>query len=100
VDKFLARFIDYINFLTEHLPEWKQASLIKKGPDMTKVRLLRGKNLVCFSATGLNIIGRIGYDLFNSDPPIEDWKPFAEKLATLKDSKGNSGWNKSNDLWK
>ena len=54
----------------------------------------------CFSATGLNIIGRIGYDLFNSDPPVEDWKPFAEKLATLKDSKGDSGWNKSNDLWR
>ena len=89
-ERMLVKFAEYINLLAEHLPAWKEASLIKPGPDLIKVKSLRIRPTLAFTATGLNIIGRIGYDLFNSG---EDWKPFALEFANLS-------FNKSDPIWK
>ena len=52
------------------VPAWKQAAAItKRGPDMNKIKHLRQtSSSVLFTATGLNIIGCIGYDIFDACP--------------------------------
>jgi DNA sulfur modification protein DndB len=88
----LAKFVSYINILTEHLPAWKEAANILPGPDLNRIKILRAKPTLAWSATGLNIIGRLAYDLF-TDPTIKDWRPYAEQIGKLN-------FNKSNPLWK
>jgi hypothetical protein len=91
----LAQFVDFVNTVTGALPVWHEASQIRRGSDMSKVTNLRAKNSLAFTATGLNIIGRIGYELFNSDKPEvqANWRTYATKLGSLS-------WDKTADTWK
>jgi DNA sulfur modification protein DndB len=86
----LEKYEEFINFLTEHLPVWKEASEVPPGIQHAKLKQIRARGYVCLTATGLNIIGRIGHELLSSGAP--DWKEYALKLAKLD-------WLKSNPLW-
>jgi hypothetical protein len=86
----LDKFEEFINYLTEHLDVWKEASQVPAGIQHAKLKQIRGRGYVCLTATGLNIIGRIGHELLASGAP--DWKQYALKLAHLD-------WQKSNPLW-
>jgi DNA sulfur modification protein DndB len=89
--KTLTKFAAYINLLTEHIDPWKEAATIFRGADLNKIKLIRERGSLALTATGLNIIGLIGYELFNKVK--EDWRPFAEKLGKLD-------FQKSTELWK
>jgi len=85
----LQKFEDYVNYLTEHLDVWKEVSQVPAGIQHAKLKQIRSRGYVCLTATGLNIIGRIGHELILNVP---DWKGHAHKLAKLN-------WSKSNPLW-
>jgi DGQHR domain-containing protein len=86
----LGKFEEFINYLTEHLDVWKEASQVPPGIQHAKLRQMRSRGYVCLTATGLNIIGRIGHELLASG--ASDWRQYALKLAQLD-------WQKSNPLW-
>jgi DNA sulfur modification protein DndB len=87
----LDKFVSYINLLAENIPDWKEAAGIQPGHDLNRIKNLRVKPTLAWSATGLNIIGRLAYDLF-MDPTIEDWRPYAERIGRLNFNKSNSVW--------
>ncbi len=89
-DKTLQKFEEYVNYLTDHLEVWKEASQVQAGIEHAKLKQIRSRGYVCLTATGLNIIGRIGHELMVYHDP--DWKTYAQKLANLN-------WLKSNQLW-
>lgn len=87
----LSKFVDYINFLTDHIPVWKEISELKPGIQNNRITQLREEGWVCLTATGLVVIGTIGYDLFTNS--ITDWRSYAEKLACID-------WRRSGETWR
>jgi DNA sulfur modification protein DndB len=87
----LLKYIDYVNFLTENIPVWKEISELKPGIQSNRIAQLREEGWVCLTATGLVVIGTIGYDLFTND--ITDWRAYTRKLAAID-------WRRSAEIWK
>ncbi len=87
----LAKFTQYVEFLTENIPVWKEIAELKPGLQNNRITQLREDGWVCLTATGLVIIGTIGYDLFAND--ATDWQTYAKKLA-------NIDWKRSADIWR
>jgi DGQHR domain-containing protein len=86
----LDQFEEFINYLTEHLDVWKEVSAVPPGLQHAKLKQIRGRGYVCLTASGLNIIGRIGHELIVNHQ--SDWKEYAKRLGKLD-------WLKSNPLW-
>lgn len=86
----LGKFETFINYLTDHLDVWNEASRVPPGIQHAKLKQIRARGYVCLTATGLNIIGRIGHELLVSG--VTDWQQYARKLAKLN-------WLKTNPLW-
>ena len=60
------------------------------GLQHAKLKQIRSRGYVCLTASGLNIIGRIGHELIVYHP--SDWKEYAKRLGKLD-------WLKSSALW-
>jgi hypothetical protein len=86
----LEKFEEFVKFLTEHVPVWAEAAEVPPGIQHAKLKQIRARGYVCLTATGLNIIGRVGHELLSSG--AADWKDYALKLAQLD-------WLKTNPLW-
>jgi hypothetical protein len=89
----LARFVWYINYLTERIPVWKEIARLPVGQmESSKVSGLRAEGWICLTATGLNLMGRVGHRLF-SDPEIKQaWEGKAASLAELD-------WSRDAEIW-
>lgn len=86
----LEKLKTYVNVLTSQLGVWKEVSEVPGGIQHAKLKHIRSRGYVCLTATGLNIIGRIGHELLTYHP--SDWERYAQKLAKLN-------WLKSDPLW-
>lgn len=86
----LNEFEEFINYLTEHLDVWKEVSKVPSGVQHAKLKEIRNRGYVCLTASGLNIIGRIGHELLRNYPTT--WKEYAERLGKLD-------WLKTDQLW-
>jgi DNA sulfur modification protein DndB len=86
----LDQFEEFINFLTQHMDVWKEVSEVPPGLQHAKLKQIRSRGYVCLTASGLNIIGRIGHELLVNHKA--DWKEYAKRLAKLD-------WLKTNPLW-
>lgn len=87
----LDRFVNFINEVTNAIPVLKQVSdLPVTGVSSQKIRDLRDEGYVCLQATGLVVLGRIGYELFKNDMP--NWESYAQKLSLVD-------WRKSAPIW-
>jgi DNA sulfur modification protein DndB len=89
----LDKLVSFVNLVAEHMPEWKQAATIVRGPGLNQVKSLRAKQTVAWTATGLNILGRLCYDFFNDAELRDNWRDHATRVALLS-------FDKSNPLWK
>ena len=89
-EQTLDQFEEFINYLTENLSVWKEVSEVPPGLQHAKLKQIRSRGYVCLTASGLNIIGRIGHELLVNHK--SDWKECAKRLAKLD-------WLKSNELW-
>ncbi len=87
----LTKYVEYVNFLTNRIPVWKEISELKPGIQSSRIAQLREEGWVCLTATGLVVIGTIGYDLFSNSIP--DWHSYAERLAGID-------WRRSADIWR
>ncbi|MGB7984036.1 MAG: DNA sulfur modification protein DndB [Terracidiphilus sp.] len=87
----LSKYSAFINYLTERIHVWAEIAKVKPGSlEASKIPGLREEGWVCLTATGLNLIGRVGHELFTHH--AEDWKPYCDKLARLD-------WRRSADFW-
>lgn len=86
----LDDFEEFIKYLTEHLDVWKEVSEVPPGLQHARLKQIRSRGYVCLTASGLNIIGRIGHELLVNHKA--NWRDYAKKLAKLD-------WLKSNTLW-
>jgi len=87
----LDRFVAYVNRFTEAVPVLKViAGMDNGGFANERVRDYREQGWVCLMATGLVVIGRIGYLLLKHD--VADWETYVERL-------GKIDWRKSGDIW-
>jgi DNA sulfur modification protein DndB len=87
----LAKFKEYINYLTERMPVWKEISELKSGVSMTIIPERRKEGWVCLSVVGLIILGTIGHELFQKRE--REWEKYADRLVQID-------WKKNGDLWK
>jgi hypothetical protein len=88
--RVLNQFVEYINYLTDKIPVWKQISELGTGVEIRQIEKLRDEGYVCLSVTGLVIIANIGHILFRDKK--DDWKDYAAKLAEIN-------WRKDAEIW-
>ena len=87
----LSCYSEYINYMTERIPVWKEIAQVKPGSlEASQIPTKREQGWVCLTATGLNLIGRTGHQLFTHRAP--DWKEYADRLAALD-------WRKTSLFW-
>lgn len=87
----LKRYAEYINYLTERIPVWKEIAAVKPASlQASQIPAKREQGWVCLTATGLNLIGRVGHKLFTEGTP--NWREHADALAQLD-------WKKSAPIW-
>jgi len=94
-EREMGKAVSYINRVTEAVPALKRLAELPADAPLSKVAELRddpavGGGYVCLSATGLVILGRIGFELF--DKHADGWQPFADRLGSVQ-------WQKNAPIW-
>lgn len=85
------RFAAFVERFTEAIPVLRNiAAMDNSGFAGERVRDLRVEGWVCLMATGLVIMGRIGYLLFKHE--VADWESYVDRMGKLD-------WRKSGELW-
>ena len=59
--------------------------------EASQIPAKREQGWVCLTATGLNLIGRVGHKLFTDGR--DDWQTYADALARID-------WRKSAEIWR
>jgi DNA sulfur modification protein DndB len=86
-----TKFADYINAVAEHLPIWKKITeLPADGLEASQIPPMREEGWVCLTATGLNLIGRVGHHLMSKG--LKDPQAYAKRLAELD-------WRREAEIW-
>ena len=62
---------------------------------ISQVPVKREEGWICLTATGLNIIGRIGHQLFANAALQQNWKQYAAKVADPQ----AIDWKRSAPMW-
>jgi hypothetical protein len=63
--------------------------------EISQVPLKREEGWICLSATGLNIIGRIGHKLFTNAELATKWKHYADQMADPH----TVDWKRGAEIW-
>jgi DGQHR domain-containing protein len=85
------QYIGFIDRVAQAIPAWKEmAALPAGGVQHAKIADLRSQGLICLTATGLVVIGRVGHELIKNNL---DWRPYADKLGSKID------WHRDADIW-
>lgn len=86
----LEKFVAFVNAVTEAIPVLSEIAALPKGTPRNKISERRTEGWICLTATGMVVIGRIGYELFRDRRP--DWKNFAKALGAID-------WSRDGSLW-
>jgi DGQHR domain-containing protein len=89
----MEKYVGYVERLTDVIPIWKEiAELEPQSLAANQIPMKRAEGWVCLTATGLNLIGRVGFYLF-SDPNLSSrWEQYADRL-------GEVDWRRSAEIW-
>lgn len=98
----MAKYSGYINYLTEVLPVWSRIAKLPTGTlQVSQIPGIREDGWICLTATGLNIIGRIGHKLISTglmDVPKDHagtaptWQDYTKQLANIDWKRGAAIW--------
>jgi len=90
-NQVLESYAEYINYMTGRIPVWEEIARVKPGSlEASQIPTKREQGWVCLTATGLNLIGRIGHFLFTHRAAI--WKDYADRLGAID-------WRKTAPIW-
>lgn len=89
----IDKYAEYINYLTDLIPVWKEIAEIEPGSlHASQVPAKRQEGWVCLTVTGLNVIGRVGHELFSHASLESQWRVHAGRLAKLDWARNASIW--------
>ena len=75
------------------IPVWKEIAALKPGAlEASNIPQKREEGWVCLTATGLNLIGRIGHKLTSDKDMKGQWKHYADRL-------GKIDWKRGAEIW-
>ena len=95
----VQKFVEYINYITgfaqdpatgewksdpsiQAIPVWNEIAMLPLGTlQISQVPVKREEGWICLTATGLNMIGRFGHQLFTNATLQQNWKHYAAKSA-------------------
>ncbi|MGQ0674690.1 MAG: DNA sulfur modification protein DndB [Rhodospirillales bacterium] len=83
------RFFDFINVVTNAIPVLRTIASLN-SLQLNKIPELRREGWICMTASGMNVIGRIGHDLFRDNH--QNWRQIAARL-------GDVDWSKAAPIW-
>lgn len=86
----LEKFVAYVNAVTDAVPVLAEIAKLPPGTPRNIIQERRSEGWICLTATGLNIIGRIGHELFKTQR--SDWRDMAVRLGGLD-------WSRNGELW-
>jgi DGQHR domain-containing protein len=86
----VSKFTAFVDRVTSAISVLKEISELSEGPPRYRITELREEGWVCLMATGLVIIGRIGFELFKNQ--MADWEEYADKLGAID-------WRKTGAIW-
>lgn len=90
-EEVLARYSEFVNIVTDAIPVLSEIAQVKPGSlEASRIPAKREQGWVCLTATGMNLIGRVGHYLFTNSVP--DWKKHIEKFADID-------WRKVAPIW-
>lgn len=84
------KFVEFIDIATDAIPVMKAIAELPPGIPRNIIKDRRQEGWICLTATGMVVIGRIGYELFRDSHT--DWR---EKTARL----GQIDWSRGGELW-
>ena len=87
----LEKFVEFVDIVTNAISVLKEIAPLPRGTPRNIIRERRAEGWICLTATGMVIIGRIGYELFRDRRP--DWRDVACRL-------GEIDWSRSGALWR
>ena len=91
-DETIRRVSKLVNTLTDRMAPWNQVVALDPGtPAANKIPPIREKYLN-MTATGLNVIGRIGYLVFTNVADVGKQAEYVEELAKVNWLKNNPDW--------
>jgi DNA sulfur modification protein DndB len=113
----VQKFVEYINYLTgfirdtatgEEGPGWKPDPSIRAIPvwreiaklpvgtlEISQVPVKREEGWICLTATGLNIIGRVGHKLFTNAELKNNWTQYAARIGDPQ----TIDWRRGAEMW-
>jgi DNA sulfur modification protein DndB len=113
------KFVEYINYLTGFtrdmaagedtgaarwisdpsipaIPVWREIAKLPVGTlEMSQVPVKREEGWICLSATGLNLIGRLGHKLFTNAELATKWRDYADKMGAPQ----TIDWKRDAAIW-
>jgi len=90
-NEVLTKYSEFVNYLSNRITVWAEIAKVKPGSlEASRIPALREEGWVCLTATGLNLIGRIGHELFTHHTDV--WKSYCDKL-------GEINWRKTASIW-
>jgi DNA sulfur modification protein DndB len=92
--RIFKTFLDYVNHLTNAIPVWRKIAALSPGLESNRIKEWRNETgYVCMSVTGLLVLGKIGYELFQQPNDEVNWRQYADRLGLIDWSKGNKLWS-------
>ena len=85
------QMVEYFDAVTEAIPLLREAANLSEERLANRIFEYRGHGIILFTATGLAMLARFGYDLRKADEA--NWREFVNRLATLS-------WKRSDERWK
>ena len=87
----LNRYSEYLNYLTTVIPVWREiAQVAPRSLEASQIPAKREEGWVCLTATGLNLLGRVGHYMFAHS--VVEWRSFADRM-------GQIDWRKTAVMW-
>lgn len=84
------KFVEYINVVAASIPVLNEIAKLPPGTPRNIIQERRKEGWICLTATGLNIIGRIGHELFKTQRT--DWREIAAQLGKLDWARDAAMW--------
>jgi len=86
----LKKFVEFVDIVTNAIPVLKEIARLPLGTPRNKINYRRAEGWICLTATGMVIIGRIGYELFRD--MRSDWREVAARLGQVDWSRDGAAW--------
>jgi DNA sulfur modification protein DndB len=87
----LSKFVEFVDVVTSAIPVLSEIAPLPPGTPRNIIKDRRAEGWICLTATGMVIIGRIGYELFRD--MRSDWREVAKRLGKLN-------WSRESALWR